>query len=114
MKKAIIPAALVCALALAGCGISDPNDENHVNGMDKAMAFTLCKKNVEGKLTSPGSAKWQNVTGATIEKAADGERWGVRTYVDSDNAMGASQRTQVVCDVWPESEDTAKVESTLL
>ena len=73
-----------------------------------------CKKNVEKQLASPDSAKWQSVTGATIEKDATGEKWGIRTHVDSDNALGASSRTEVVCEVWPENEDTAKIDATLL
>lgn len=107
--------ALILATTLTACGgASDPNDENHINGMDRAMAMTLCRKNVEKQLDAPGSAKWQGVTSATIEKDATGEKWGIRTHVDSDNALGASVRTEVVCEVWPENEDTAKVDATLL
>ena len=116
MKKlATAATALALTMTLTACGTSsDPNDEDHINGMDRAMAFVLCKKNVEKKLQSPDSAKWQNITSATIEKSDDGNQWGVRTHVDSDNAMGASLRTEVACTVRPSSEDTAEVESALL
>lgn len=112
MKKTITASIISLSLMLTACGgTSDPNDEDHINGMDRAMAFVLCKKNVEKKLSSPASAKWQSITSATIEKSDDGGQWGVRTHVDSENGFGASQRTEVVCTVRPSSKDTAEVES---
>lgn len=108
--------AIATTFTLAACGTtaSDPNDEKHIEGMDKAMAMTLCRKNAERQLTSPDSAKWQNITGAEIEKSDDGGQWGIRTYVDSENAFGASKRAQVWCTVRPSDEDTAQVEAVLL
>lgn len=106
--------ALVLAGALTACGAPDPNDENHVNGMDKAMAFTLCKKNAERQLAAPATAKWQNVTSAEISKSDDGQQWGIRTHVDSDNALGATLRADVWCTVRPSDKDNAQVEAILL
>lgn len=101
--------ALSAVLILSACGGSDPNDENHINGMDSTMALVLCKKNAERQLQNPGDAKWQSVTSAEMEKSDDGGQWGIRTYVDADGA-----RKNVWCTVRPQDEKTADVEAILL
>lgn len=114
LRKALASTLAVPFLTLTACGSGpdeNTNDEDHIKGMDKATAFSLCKKDVEKKLKSPSTADFQSVLSAQIVQSEDKNQWSVRTHVDSENSFGAKVRSEIVCTIQPEGPDKGKVQS---
>lgn len=116
-RMSVATLGIVSTLFLIACGSvpdENTNDENHIKGMDKSMAYILCKKNAEGKLKAPSTAKFAGLSGTTIGQSKDKSQWSVRTHVDSENSFGAMVRSQIICTIQPEGPDRGKVQSVIL
>lgn len=90
------------ALALSMC-VAEVSEDSGGDG--PSGAWVAACDAVKARLVSPGSAEfpWSyNSQGAGIEKV--GDMYYVSGYVDSQNRMGASIRSQWTCAVQPEGE----------
>lgn len=77
---------------------------------DAVGAYVVCQQFVEDRLTSPASAEY----GDTYSRATThlgGGRYRVETYVDSENAFGATLRSDFTCVVSHVSGDRYRLES---
>lgn len=81
-------AVMIVGVVLAACGGTSAS-----TGGDPQMACAMSHSVVRSELVSPGSAKFESCTRATVERTSDG-RWRVTSYVDSQNAFGALLRTE--------------------
>ena len=70
-------------------GSSDPSD------LEIVMA---CQRFVEQRLVSPGTAEFERASQVRIS-SQPGNRWIARSYVDSQNRMGATIRSNWTCDI---------------
>jgi hypothetical protein len=96
-------AATLLTLALTACGGTDePGDH---------MAAIMCEDFVKQKLTSPGTAEFPGVTSADYAKTTTISskspwKYKVTGVVDSQNALGATVRSDYVCTVSTKDNDT--------
>ena len=58
--------------------------------------MTICQIQMESRLTSPSSADFPFGIAADVETIGDNQ-YRLRSYVDSDNAFGATLRTDFDC-----------------
>lgn len=85
MLRTVI-ASLVCAVALSACsGGVQPGG----SGM---TACIMSQSTISDRLTSPGTARFQNCASADTVRTPEG-RWLVTSWVDSQNAFGGTLRT---------------------
>ena len=107
LRNTILAGAMVPALALTACGgtSTDPNDENHINGMEGYMAAMLCQKAVAKRV------------GVNREDMADVDKNAIRK-INVDNEwhwyyQGTDQHVpggNYSCNVYPTDKDNAKVD----
>ena len=83
MRAVVAALVLLLAGGLAGCSGSDEPGEAEIRD--------ACREMVEHRLKSPGSAEWSD------EVVSGSDPWEVRGVVDSDNAFGASMRSDFHC-----------------
>lgn len=93
------------ALAAGGLilmGLNNTSDSSSVPSRtqsgDPIAALTSCQQAVERRLLSPSSARFQPAGQATIREIQTDE-WSVESWVDADNAFGATLRTPWICQV---------------
>ncbi len=92
MKKYLLIATLLAAfIGLGGC---EPGPYKP----DRTEACLICQKFVEKALKAPASADHPGCLEADVKHGVEGI-WRVETYVDAENAFGATLRTRYVCDV---------------
>lgn len=81
-------------------------------GHTKGDAFAIAEKAVKGKLKSPSTAKFCSVTEATI--GCSGNTWVVRGWVDAQNSLGATIRTQFAVTFTFASKDMYSLDSCIV
>jgi hypothetical protein len=95
-------AGAACAvLALSGCGSSSG---------DEGGAIVYCHQFIEDRLQSPSSADFPSNSEHQVTEVGE-QRWRVSSYVDAENAFGASLRTDWTCEIsYDESAETWTLE----
>lgn len=90
MRK-VMSLLILAAAPLAACS-TEPDD-----GRDEIGAGVMCEEFIEERLVSPGSAEFQSAGEYTV--TGTGNDYVVSGYVDSDNAFGASLRSDWTCEI---------------
>lgn len=104
MKKLLgITTALAAGVMLAGCGSSDPNDDNHINGMSNSEAVIACQKYLANKTPGLSLGDFSTVSSKGIRKIRTGDNyhWTIQSSFDGRNYM---------CNVRPASADDYEVD----
>lgn len=81
-------------LLFNSCGESDPNNET--------AARVMVWQFVEGRLKSPGTAKFGS---CMMDKTPD-NTWKTSSYVDATNGFGGTERLYFDCEVKHKSNDS--------
>lgn len=89
---------------------SNSNKDSY--GHTKGDAFAIAEKAVKGKLKSPSTAKFCSMTEATIR--CSGNTWVVRGWVDAQNSLGATIRTQFAVTFTFASQNTYSPDSCVV
>lgn len=113
MKKIItLASAALLALTVAACSGSSSTDDSEettpevpeVTRVSELEARLQCENSVENQLKSPATADFSaNRENTYTEIADDGLQ--VNGWVDSENAFGATVRSEWQCLVTPSGED---------
>lgn len=77
------------ALLLSACGDGS---------VSSGEAYRACEDAVESQLRSPGSADFSGALGSDVTET-EGGGYSIRGTVDSDNAFGASLRSNFSCEI---------------
>ena len=97
------------AAALAACACADTSPEAKARqALDNASVMTtlLCEEAMEAQLKSPATADYPFGHSTAVE-ALDASRYRLASYVDSENAFGATVRTNFACIVEGSGEERA-------
>lgn len=94
----LILTLLTTTVALTACS-STPDD-----GRDEIGAGVMCEQFIEERLVSPGSAEFQPAGEYVV--SGSGSEYVVSGHVDSDNAFGASLRSDFVCTIRDNGDDS--------
>jgi len=62
------------------------------------MTMVLCETAVEERLVSPGTAEFPLMGGGRVQAIQPPGNYRWQSYVDSQNALGATLRTNFICD----------------
>lgn len=92
-------AIIIVVLAAIGNG-TDSDLES-----DPYWPHWACAEFTRDRLRSPGSADFPEYDDRGVTITRSGARWTVRSFVDSDNALGASVRTNFTCVVRDTGDD---------
>lgn len=96
--------AACAALTLTACG-GDPNDDNHINGMDGYMAALLCQKQV-AKRAGIDRDQMVDVDADAIRKIRTGDEYHFH-YAANDRMIPGGG---YACNVHPKDKETATIE----
>ncbi|OFM04315.1 hypothetical protein HMPREF2724_02960 [Corynebacterium sp. HMSC071F07] len=118
VKKTLLSLILIAPLMLTACAGSDssttkPKDDE-ILGWSKAKARSYCHDQVEAKLTSPSTAKFEGPGEYEGMKTDDGNSWDLTGWVDSQNGFGATVRSTWTCTLTPSDKDNAEIVVELL
>ena len=115
----VVVAALAVFMAyLMGRGWDEATDqmsaESDPSWVYKESGPEVCEKAVLSQLKSPGSAvfTWEEPREDT-ESIPKRDRWLMDGYVDSQNGFGAVLRTNIVCSMTLNDDDTMSASATL-
>ena len=115
----VVVAALAVFMAyLMGRGWDEATDqmsaESDPSWVYKENGPEVCEKAVLPQLKSPGSAvfTWEDPREDT-ESIPKRDRWLMDGYVDSQNGFGAVLRTNIVCGMTLNDDDTMSASATL-
>lgn len=115
----VVVAALAVFMAyLMGRGWDEATDqmaaESDPSWVYKQNGPEVCEKAVLPQLKSPGSAvfTWEDPREDT-ESIPKRDRWLMDGYVDSQNGFGAVLRTNIVCSMTLNDDDTMSASATL-
>jgi hypothetical protein len=89
-------------------GQSQPTPDQVQGHSFDAAADIACEDYVKGQLKAPATAEFQSIFGRTIADEGNG-RYGVSSYVDSQNDFGADVRTDFTCQVQCSGENSCAV-----
>lgn len=91
------------ALLLAGCSSSDPNDDNHINGLGRADAVIACQKHLAESTPGVSLGDFSAVGSKEIRKIRNGDeyQWTIQSDLDGRS---------YTCNVRPQTEDDYEVE----
>lgn len=107
MKRALIAFATISSLTIAGCSSSNTSESATETAssketetrteVTKALAKQHCETLVEDSLVSPSTADFPGITKWTFTEISDG--FQASAYVDSENSMGGTVRSEFQCTV---------------
>jgi hypothetical protein len=86
---------IVAVSAVAQGGIwqrTDPDDQRY-------RAHAACAEFTRDRLQAPSTADFPEYDDAGVTVTGSGDRWVVRSFVDSRNRLGVEARTRFRCDV---------------
>lgn len=111
-KKALAGAMFILVLGVAllgGCvawlaNRGDSSSSSGGDGRDEFGAQVMCEQFVEDRLKAPATADFPSSSEYVV--SGSGNSYTVQGYVDAENSFGAKIRTNFVCEVRDNGDDT--------